>query len=174
MKERLKVLSVMSMVLFLSLTVVSCSNDDEEKENNSIVGTWKFKSVAAGEIKTNSTTNDEKVKINVTSKAASDFSGFIYVFREDKTVTLTDAKYTDDISNGTYTFKDGVLKLTWGSEDDYDIYNATLSDNILTIEDDYVNYYDWLKQAGQLSEIGIDDSDFQITKAAVKISFNRQ
>lgn len=161
----------MSMALFLSLTEVSCSNDDEEKENNSIVGTWKYKEVAVGEVKTNSTANDEKVKANIPSKVASDVSGFVYVFREDKTITLT--KKTDDIINGTYTFEDGVLTLAWG-EDDYETHSASLKDGILVFEEDYVNYYNWLKQAGKLSEIGIEDGNFQATKAIAKISFSRQ
>lgn len=172
MKERLKVLSVMFMVLSLSLTVVSCSNDDDDQVNNSIVGTWKFKEVTAGEVKTNSTVNDEKVKTNIVTTVTSSRSGFVYVFREDKTVTLTDTKYTDDISEGTYTLEDGVLTLTWGV-DDGDTYSVSLKDDILVMEDDYARYYNSLKETG-LSEIGIEDESFEATKAIAKISFSRQ
>lgn len=160
------------MVLSLSLTVVSCSNDDDDQVNNSIVGTWKFKEVTAGEVKTNSTVNDEKVKTNIVTTVTSSRSGFVYVFREDKTVTLTDTKYTDDISEGTYTLEDGVLTLTWGV-DDGDTYSVSLKDDILVMEDDYVGYYNSLKETG-LSEIGIEDENFEATKAIAKISFSRQ
>ncbi|MFC4673094.1 DUF5004 domain-containing protein [Dysgonomonas termitidis] len=172
MKERLKVLSIMSMVLFLSLTVVSCSNDDEEKENNSIVGTWKFKSVAAGEIKTNSTVNDEKIKPEIIAAATDDFKETTITLKSDGTFIEED-KDEPEPSTGTYTFSDGVLTLINKSSESYSM-KASVENGILTIEQDYTFYCNGL-QLDKLIELGISDPvNFQATKAIAKISFNRQ
>ena len=85
MKERLKVLSVMLTVLSLSLCAVSCSSDDDEKENNSIVGVWKFKEATAGEIKTNNTANDEKIKPEIASASKDNFKGTTLTLKSDGT-----------------------------------------------------------------------------------------
>lgn len=171
MKERLKVLSVMLMVLSLSLSSVSCSNDDEEKENNSIVGTWKFKEAMAGEVKTNSTANDTKIKPKIISTATEDYKGGIITFKEDGTFVNIDPEEPQPIS-GTYTFSGGVLTLKYG--DDQNTINASIANSILTVEEDYTFYCNGL-ELDELIEVGISDPvNFQATKAIAKISFSRQ
>ena len=48
MKERLKILSVALVVLSLSLSTVSCSGDNDEVNDSSIVGAKEYKSATAG------------------------------------------------------------------------------------------------------------------------------
>ena len=170
MKERLKVLSVMLMVLSLSLCVVSCSSDDE-KESDSIVGTWKYKEVTAGEVKTNSTANDSKIGKLITDWAKKDFDSFTYTFVADGTFTLIDSH---EAESGTYTFKDGILKLMWGDPDDYDIYKASVVNGVLIFEKDYTEGCDDL-ELNELIKLGITDPvNFQASKAIAKICFSRQ
>ena len=172
MKERLKVLSVMLMVLSLSLTVVSCSNDDEEKENNSIVGVWKFKSASTGEIKTNSTVNDEKIKPGIISAATDDFKETTITLKNDGTF-IDESKDEPEPATGTYTFSDGVLTLLNKSNESYSM-KASVENGILTIEQDYTFYCNGL-ELDELIELGISDPvNFQATKTIAKISFGRQ
>lgn len=162
----------MLMVLSLSLTVVSCSNDDEEKENNSIVGTWKFKEATAGEIKTNSTTNDQKIKPGIISAATDDFKGTTIILKSDGTFIEEDTDEPEP-STGTYTFSDGVLTLINKSNESYSM-KASVENGILTIEQDYTFYCNGL-QLDKLIKLGISNpTDFTVTKAIAKISFSRQ
>lgn len=172
MKERLKVLSVMLMVLSLSLTVVSCSDDDDDKVNNSIVGTWKYESVAAGEITTNSTVNDEKTAEVIVAWGENDFGSFIYTFTADGAFTLIDSEGTD---SGTYTFENGILHLVWrGNPDDSDTYTVSIENGVFYLYEDYTEDCNDL-ELDKLSELGISDpTDFTVTKAIAKLSFNRQ
>jgi len=170
MKEKLKVLSVMLMVLSLSLCVVSCSGDDE-KESDSIVGIWKYKEATAGEVKTNSAANDSKIGKLITDWAKKDFDSFTYSFAAGGTFTLTDSRETE---SDTYTFNDGTLKLMWGDPDDYDIYKASVTNGVLIIEKDYTEGCDDL-ELNELMDAGITDPmEFTVTKATAKIGFSRQ
>lgn len=172
MKEKLKALSVLLVVLSLSLNITSCSGDDEEKENNSIAGTWKFKEVKAGEVKTNSTDNDEKTALYIEGSAKEDFGNFTYVFAADGTLVLEDSYYGP--GSGTYTFEDGVLKLMWGDPDDYDIYKVLIENGIFYLYKDYTE---------DCNDLGLDDlidlgisapTEYQVEKAIARISFSRQ
>lgn len=159
----------MLMVLSLSLSAVSCTKDDE-KDGDSIVGTWKYKSVAAGEIKTNSTTNDEKIKPFVISEGVDNYIGFWYEFKTDGTVK---GAYEDETPmTGTYTFSNGTLTIKDGNKT-YSI-KATVDNGTLILERDYTEDCNDL-ELDKLIELGISDpANFQATKAIAKISFSRQ
>lgn len=167
--KKMKFLVVLFAVMSLPLIFSSCSNDDE-KEDNAIVGTWKFKE-AVSDVKTNSTANDNKIANLVTDWAKKDFDTFTYTFAADGTFTLTDSYETE---SGTYTFKDGALKLMWGSPDDYDIYKASVINGVLIFEEDYTEGCDDL-QLDDLIQLGIGNpTEFTVTKAIAKVSFSRQ
>lgn len=159
----------MLMVLSLSLTVVSCSNDDGEKENNSIVGVWKFKSVSAGEIKTNSTVNDEKIKPGIISVATDDFRGSTITFKSDGTY-IDESEDEPRPTTGTYIFSDGVLTVINKNNESYQI-KASVENGVLTIEEDYTFYCNGL-EPDELIGLGISDPEnFQAIKAIAKVSF---
>lgn len=170
MKERLKVLSVMLMILSISLSAISCSKDDDEKDSNTIVGTWKYKSVAAGEIKTNNTTNDEKIKPFVISEGVDSYIGFWFEFKADGTVR---SSYEDETPmTGTYTLSNGTLTIKDGDETYF--MKVIVDNGILIIERDYAEDCNDL-ELDKLIELGISDPvNFKATKAIANISFNRQ
>lgn len=172
MKERLKVLSVMLTVLFLSLGAASCSSDDDqEKENNSIVGTWKFKEAVAGEVKTNSTANDGKTASFIADWGKEDFGSLTYTFATDGNFTL---KSSDETESGTYTYQDGVLKLIWGLPDNSDIYKVAIENGIFYLYEDYTEDCNDL-YLDDLIRLGISDpTEYQVTKALAIMSFSRQ
>lgn len=162
----------MLMILSISLSAISCSKDDDEKENNSIVGVWIFKEATAGEVKTNSTANDEKIKPGIISAATDDFNETTLTLKSDGTFTEEDLDEPEP-STGTYTFSDGVLTLINKSNESYSM-KASIENGILTIEQDYAFYCNGL-QLDELIELGISDpTDFTATKAIANISFSRQ
>ncbi len=168
MKTKSKFLCMLLLVLWLPVALGSCSKDDDGKDNDSIAGTWKFKEAAAGEVKTNSTANDGKIKPAIVSAAAEDFKGSVITLREDGTFTAEEKRGT---STGTYTFTNGKLALT--STDAYTI-SGSVENGILTIEEDYTPYADGLLP-DRLIALGISNpEDFTVDKAIVKISFSRQ
>jgi hypothetical protein len=155
----------------LLLVFNSCSRDDEEKENNSIVGVWKFKEAVAGEIKTNSTVNNGKLAPFIADWGKEDFGSFIYTFTADGAFTLKDS---DGPESGTYTYKDGILKLMWGQPDDYDTYKVAIENGVFYLYEDYTEYCNRL-ELNELIQPGISDPvNFTVTKAIAKINFNRQ
>jgi hypothetical protein len=171
MKTKTKILFMVFLAMSLPVIFSSCSKDDDDKENSSIVGTWKFKETTVGEVKTNNTANDSKISNLVTGWAKKDFETFTYTFVADGTFTLIDSH---EAESGTYTFKDGTLKLIWGDPDDYDIYKASVVNGVLIFEKDYTEGCDDL-ELNELIELGISDPvNFQVSKAIAKISFSRQ
>jgi hypothetical protein len=161
------------MVIALPVFIISCSSDDDDKVNNSIVGTWKFKEVTAGEIKTNNTANDGKITSYLVNLAKDDFSGNVYTFSDDGTFSFDDALASYHYS-GDYTFKDGKLTLLYGHEDEYDIFNVSIVNGTLIFEENYTEDINDL-QLNDLIAIGIGDPvNFNATKTTAKIAFNRQ
>jgi hypothetical protein len=179
MNARLKFFSVMLMVLSLSLSAVSCSSDDDEQENNpteqvnnSIVGVWKFKEVVVGEVETNDPANNEKIKPEIVSVSIGDYKTLTWTFKSDGTCIDDDAEELrpDTI---TYTFSNGILTLFYKRSEPEEI-NASVENGILTIEHDYLNYFNRM-ELDELIGLGISDPvNFHVTKAIAKTSFSRQ
>jgi len=162
----------MLTVLFLSLVAVSCSSDDDqEKENNSIVGTWKFKEAVAGEVETNSTINDGKTASFIADWGKEDFGSLTFTLAADGNFTL---KGSDETESGTYIYQDGILKLIWGRPDESDVYKVAIENGEFYLYEDYTEDCNDLDQ-DDLIRLGISDpTEYQVTKAIAKISFKRQ
>jgi hypothetical protein len=179
MKARLKFFSVMLMVLSLSLSTVSCSSDDDEQENNpteqvnnSIVGVWKLKGVVAGEVETNDPANNEKIKPEIVSVAIGDYETLTMTLKSDGTCIEEDEDEPQP-STFTYTFSNGLLTFLYKGGDTYEV-KASVENGILTIEYDYLNYFNRM-ELDKLIELGISDPvNFHVTKAIAKTSFSRQ
>ncbi|MDR1883794.1 MAG: hypothetical protein LBR26_13580 [Prevotella sp.] len=171
----MKKLLFVCMALSLPLIFSACSNDDDEKVNNSIVGTWKFKDVVAGEIQTNSPADRDKIAKWVTDRARNSFGNRIYTFAANGALQLKDSEETD---TGTYTFEDGTLMLVWGNpvDDDNDVYKGTVENDILVIEDDFTKYCNGLElELDELINLGLGNpTDFEATKVTARMSFSRQ
>jgi hypothetical protein len=162
-KEKLKLLLISFVVLALPLSFISCSGDDDKKgkeEKESIVGTWNFKSVTAGEVKTNSAENDAKIGAHIIAKAEKDATDI--TFTEDGKVI------TQYSTSSSYTFIDGVLSIDGG------VIPATLKGNTLTLVRDFKPRLEDM-ELDELIALGITDifSGFSVTKATVNVNYSK-
>lgn len=122
--------SLLVITLFLGFT--SCSSDDDNNNNNdSIVGTWVYSKV---EVEVTAEKDMEAIKQFTVSSIMANTT----IFREDGTYSIVYSE--DDIENGTYSYKNGVLTRTWTiyntTEKDSDAHNVTISGNILNLISD--------------------------------------
>ena len=167
MKKEKKILSIFILVLSLQLILISCSEDDND--NSLIMGIWKYHSVTAGEIVTNSETNTENIEPFVTSLGEDMFEGFKYFFRPDGKL---ESSYNDlETVIGTYSYYNGILTMIGG--DQTLTIKASVDDGVLLFEQDFTRSCNNLKQ-DELIDLGIDDEDFKATKATAIISFSKQ
>ena len=173
MKSIKKILPLFILSLSLPLILISCSKE-ENNENYLIMGLWKYDSVVAGEIITNSDENTEKIEPVVISTGENDFEGFQYFFRPDG--KLEESSYTDpDIETilGTYSYNNGILTAE-GYGKPVTIKATVDSENrLLFFEQEYTRFCNELKK-DDLIDLGIDDPDFKVTKAIALIVFSKQ
>ena len=126
----MKNLNVLLLALIASLTMFSCSSDDDE---NAIVGIWKHTS-----IKINVDCNDANFKDWAESEGGLGESVVGWVeFLNDGTFKDSDGDF------GHYTAKDGKLTTVYESFDDpdTDIVSYSIDGNTMTIEYDRTNVY---------------------------------
>ena len=160
------------LALSLLVTFSACSSDDDD---NSIVGTWTFSKAVVTEIKTNSSENDSKIKAYLEEILKTDFKEQKMTFTEDGKVSVSSPETEPFSLNGTFTFKDGVLAITWDYGDDgqVTVKNAAAIDkNNLNIAQDYLDDIEDLTSS-ELKEIGITDPNFKATKAMIQITMVR-
>lgn len=165
MKTKVKFLLMLLVALPLLSTLNSCKNDDDD--SSSLVGTWYYRDVTTGEIKTNSSANDLIIKSYVAKLGVDDYIGFWFEFKADGTCR---ASYKDEKpSSGSYTYANGVLTVTDGGE--RTTMNVSVVDDVLTFEKDYTAECNRLSQS-LLSVMGVKDpANFKVIKAIGKINF---
>lgn len=171
MKEKLKVLSVMLMLLSVSLGLVSCS-DDDDNDNGALVGTWDYKSASAGEVKTNSSANDEIIKAETIFEGNESFYGFWYDF---KTGGGFSSSFKDETPGvGTYTYRKGILTIKAKNGTDVESMRLiVVSDNEFIIEHDYADEFNEM-DSDRLVRLGIKDPNFKVSKAIARATFTKR
>jgi hypothetical protein len=178
MKTKLNILLVLFATLALSLSVISCSKDKDDKDNNddkkkneSIIGTWKYTKVEAGEIKTNSSANDAIIKdYIVENRLKPDFQGSVFKFKEDGTVDRIDEGEDNPLYTIPYSFSDGILTMNGI------VNKASINKGVLTIEIDLTDRCNSEQVEWMLTELGVTDmgNGFHVTKATGKVTLTKQ
>jgi len=158
------------LALLMPLLFNSCSkNEGDDNNDNSIIGTWEFNSVYAGEIKTNNAINTEKIKPYVISSGEYMFKGYKYVFKEKG--KLESSFNGGAPTNATYTYSNGILTAKAGNQTL--TIKASISNGFLQLEQDFTEDCNNIKLK-DLIELGIDDINFKATKAIAIIYFKKQ
>lgn len=167
MKTKMKFLFISLVALSLLPAFNSCKNDDDDSD--SLVGTWYYRDVAAGEIKTNSAANDAIIKSYVAREGVDEYIGFWYEFSTNGTFR---SSYKDEKPlTATYTYANGFLTFITEGERDKETMKVSVASDVMTFEKDYTNRCSNLSQS-ELRDLGVNDpGSFRVTKAIGKINF---
>lgn len=151
-----------ALLLVLTFTFASCSDDDDEYSNSDIVGTWVLESASAKEVKTNNDKATEAIKKDVAEAV-------------DETEEMTfsaDGKFVSidgegDSYEGTYSLKGAKLTLTVMG-----ISNSTtikLSKDRLSSDVDETEYY-----ADEVEYLVPSEKDVKVSKVITTYTYKKK